>query len=200
MLILSACDRESQTPGTDVAPPVTAPTKPAPVVPSIDGKTSSAITAEDYAARLKRVSSDEFEGRKPGTLGERLTTAWLVDQFIQMGVRPGNKGKWLQTVPMVEARVADQDKVKLSVKAANDASADFGFNTDMVVGSLDNTPTIDLKDSDIVFVGYGVNAPEQNWNDYAGLDVKGKTLIVLVNDPGWGNQDANLFKGRTLTY
>ncbi|MFZ2237561.1 MAG: M28 family metallopeptidase, partial [Dokdonella sp.] len=160
----------------------------------------AAITAEDFAARLKRVSSDEFEGRKPGTLGERLTTAWLVDQFTQMGVKPGNKGEWLQTVPMVDARVNEQDKVKLTVKAANDASADFAFNTDMVVGSLDNTPSIDLENSDIVFVGYGVNAPEQNWNDFAGLDVTGKTLIVLVNDPGWGNQDANLFKGRTLTY
>ncbi len=203
LLVLAACDRAPETPvaeGTSPAPTTAEAAEVAPVVPTIDGKTVAAITAEDYAARLKRVSSDEFEGRKPGTLGERLTTAWLVDQFTQMGVKPGNNGAWLQTVPMVEARVSDQQNVKLTVTAANEASADFAFNTDMVVGSLDNTQDIDLKDSDIVFIGYGVNAPEQNWNDYAGLDVKGKTLIVLVNDPGWGNQDENLFKGRTLTY
>ena len=117
LLLFAACNR-APTPETEVAAPSAAPAKAAPVVPTSDGKTTAAITAEDFAARLKRVSSDEFEGRKPGTLGERLTTAWLIDQFTQMGVKPGNKGEWLQTVPMVEARVNDQDKVKLSVKAA----------------------------------------------------------------------------------
>jgi Zn-dependent M28 family amino/carboxypeptidase len=76
----------------------------------------------------------------------------------------------------------------------------FAYRTDLIVGALDASGAVDIKDSEIVFAGYGVDAPELGWNDYAGLDVKGKTVIVLINDPGWGNQDENLFKGRALTY
>lgn len=198
-LALVACSPQPEA--VAPAPPASAPVAvaPAPVVPTADGQTVAAITAEDFAARLKKVSSDEFEGRRPGTLGERLTTAWIADQFGQIGLKPGNGDSWMQTVPMVETTVRDKDQVRIRTSAAN-GDAEFAFGTDMVIGSLDGSASVDLKNSDVVFIGYGVDAPDQNWNDYADLDVKGKTLIVLVNDPGWGNQDANLFKGRTLTY
>lgn len=101
-------------------------------------------------------------------------------------------------MPITEIDLANRD-VALQVAVGGGAES-FAYKTDMIVGNLSAKPEVVLKDSDVVFVGYGVNAPEQDWNDYAGLDVKGKTVIVLVNDPGWGNQDPSLFKGRTMTY
>ena len=200
-LLLVACqshESASTTAGTSPAPPPRS-AKPAPVVPTADGHTSVDITAADFAARLQKVSSDEFEGRKPGTLGERLTTAWIKDRFQQIGLKPGNRGQWAQTVPMVETTLLDPEQVALDVKtAAGDET--FAYRKDMIVGALDASAEVDIRDSDIVFVGYGVDAPDYQWDDYAGLDVKGKTVIVLVNDPGWGNHDDSLFKGRTLTY
>jgi Zn-dependent M28 family amino/carboxypeptidase len=196
ILCLAACQQESTpTPQTATTPPA----RPTPVVPTADGHTTAAITAEDFAARLKKVSSDEFEGRKPGTLGERMTTAWIKDQFEQMGLKAGNHGSWFQTVPMVETTLNEPDRVALNVKASGGGET-LGYRKDLIIGSLDASATVDIKDSPIVFVGYGVDAPDYQWNDYAGLDVKGKTVIVLVNDPGWGNHDDALFKGRALTY
>jgi len=196
-LLLAACQKEAPPPP---APPVVvAPPKPAPVTPSPEGRYSPAITAEDFAARVKKISSDAFEGRKPGTIGERMTTAWIKDEFEQMGLKPGNKGNWFQTVPMVETTLLDPETVVLDV-ATSGGSDRYAYRSDMIVGALDASPSVELKDSPIVFAGYGVVAPEYQWNDYEGLDVKGKTVVVLVNDPGWGNQDANLFRGKALTY
>ena len=196
VLIIAACGKQEPTP-----PPaqIAAPVKRAPVIPSPEGRTSPDITAEDFAARVQKISGDAFEGRKPGTVGERMTTAWMKDQFEQIGLKPGNKGNWFQTVPMVETTLLEPDAVKLDVTAkAGDER--FAYRTDMIVNSLDASPAVEIANSPMVFVGYGVVAPEQNWNDYAGLDVKGKTVIVLVNDPGWGNHDETLFKGKALTY
>ncbi|MEO7324056.1 MAG: M28 family metallopeptidase [Dokdonella sp.] len=198
VLVLAACQPQGSTPVAQSAAPAL-PAKPAPVVPTADGRTSAAITAEDFAARLKKVSSNEFEGRKPGALGERITTAWIKDQFEQLGLKAGNKGNWFQTVPMVETSVNDADQVTLDVSVGGDRES-FAYRKDLIVGSLNSTAGVDIKDSQIVFAGYGVDAPEYQWNDYAGLDVKGKTVIVLVNDPGWGNHDDSLFKGPALTY
>ena len=201
-LMLTACQQREAAPraaSTAASASPTQPAAPAPVVPTADGHYSPTINAEDFAARLKKVSSDEFEGRKPGTLGERLTTAWIKDQFAQIGLKPGNKGSWFQAVPMVETTLLDPDQVTLDVKTPN-GDESFAYRKDMIIGSLDASPSVDIKDSDLVFVGYGVDAPKYQWNDYAGLDVKGKTVVVLVNDPGWGNHDETLFKGRALTY
>ena len=200
-LLLAACQSQesASTAHNDSPAPPARPAKQAAVVPTADGHYSGDINAENFAARLKKVSSDEFEGRKPGTLGERMTTAWIKDQFRQIGLKPGNQGKWAQTVPMVETTLLDPDQVVLDVKAAGGEET-FAYRKDMIIGSLDASAVVDIKDSDIVFVGYGVDAPDYQWNDYAGLDVKGKTVVVLVNDPGWGNHDDTLFKGRALTY
>ncbi|HVZ23248.1 MAG TPA: M28 family metallopeptidase, partial [Vicinamibacterales bacterium] len=104
-----------------------------------------------------------------------------------------------QTVPMVETTLLEPDAVALDV-SAKDGSERLAYRADMIVNSLDASPSVEIANSPIVFAGYGVVAPEQDWNDYAGLDVKGKTVIVLINDPGWGSHDESLFKGRTLTY
>lgn len=200
VLALAACGKQESAP---TAPPAAvapaAPPKPAPTVPTLEGKTTPAITAEDFASRLQKISGDAFEGRKPGTIGERMTTTWIKDQFQQIGLKPGNGANWIQTVPMVETTLLDADAVTLDV-AAKDGAERLAYRTDMVVNTLDGSPTVDIENSDLVFVGYGVVAPEQNWNDYAGLDVKGKTVVVLVNDPGFYSHDETLFKGRALTY
>jgi Zn-dependent M28 family amino/carboxypeptidase len=116
-----------------------------------------------------------------------------------MGLKPGNKGSYLQSVPMVEVALTDGDKLTLDVAVGGNVEK-FNFRADTIVFSPQGKPETDVKDSDIVFAGYGVVAPEYQWNDYAGLDVKGKTVVVLINDPGWGNHDATLFKGDAMTY
>jgi Zn-dependent M28 family amino/carboxypeptidase len=189
-LTLAAC--------SEAPPPPAAPSTPAAATAPATYKSTFANSGADFAERLKKLSSDEFEGREPGTLGERLTTAYLKDQFERMGLKPGNNGSWFQSVPTVEITLQNTD-LTLAV-AVGGGNETFAYKTDMVVGNLSAKPEVTLKDSELVFVGYGVNAPEQNWNDYAGLDVKGKTVVVLVNDPGFGNNDAELFKGRAMTY
>ena len=191
-LTLAACSESPAPPAAPAAPAAAAPTAPAGYVSTF------ADSGAAFAERLKKLSSDEFEGREPGTLGERLTTAYLKDEFERIGLKPGNNGSWFQSVPTVEITLQNTDtSLDIQVGGANEKLA---YKTDMVVGNLSAKPDVSLKDSALVFVGYGVNAPEQNWNDYAGLDVKGKTVVVLVNDPGFGNNDADLFKGRAMTY
>jgi Zn-dependent M28 family amino/carboxypeptidase len=198
VLSLAACGREEAAPTapTPSPAPVTS-SRPAPVVPTTEGHFSAQIKAEDFAARLQKLASDQFEGRAPGTIGERVTTAYIRDQFERIGLKPGNNGNWTQTVPMVKTELIDPSKVSIEIKGGKD-TLNFGIGSEAVIGTLDGSVDVSLKDSEIIFAGYGVKAPD--WDDYAGLDVKGKTVIVLVNDPGWGNKDPELFKGPTLTY
>ena len=198
-LTLAACGKQEPAPPAQTSTQPAAPPKPAPTVPSAEGHSSPDITAEDFAARIKKISGDAFEGRKPGTIGERMTTAWIKDQFEQAGLKPGNGGNWFQTVPMVETTLQEPEKVTLDV-TTNSGDERFAYRTDMIVNTLDASHDVSIEGSPIVFAGYGVVAPEQNWNDYEGLDVKGKTVVVLVNDPGWGSHDETLFKGKALTY
>ncbi len=157
-----------------------------------------AINAADFATHIKALASDRFGGREPGTEGERLTTDYLITQFKAMGLQPGNQGQWLQEVPAVGTTLTNTDTA-LTV-AVGEQTLSFQYGDQYIAGTLSQKAQVNLDDSDILFVGYGVDAPEYQWNDYAGLDVKGKTVIVLVNDPGWGNHDDSLFKGRAMTY
>jgi Zn-dependent M28 family amino/carboxypeptidase len=159
---------------------------------------SPAIDAGDFAAHVQVLSSDAFGGREPGTQGEKRTTGYLIAQFKRMGLKPGNHGQWLQAVPVVSTELTNTG-VTLDI-AASGKQLPLAYRDDMIVGTLQGKPAVALKDSDVVFVGYGVDAPEDHWNDYKGLDVKGKTVIVLVNDPGFGDSDPALFKGRAMTY
>jgi Zn-dependent M28 family amino/carboxypeptidase len=160
---------------------------------------SPGIIEADVAEHVSVLASDAFEGRAPGSHGEQLTTDYLISQFARIGLQPGNNGSWLQAVPFVKASLLHEGQVKLAIAGRrNHAELDFG--SDMVVGSPMNQPHAAIKDSPVVFVGYGVDAPDQQWNDYAGMDLAGKTVIILVNEPGWRNQDPMLFKGRKLTW
>ncbi len=198
--LLTACSHGADQPpaATTTQAPAPAP-KPEPVKPTRDGHFSPAITAEDFAAFDQRVSSDEFEGRAPATMGERMVTTYLIDQFQRMGLKPGNKDSYLQAVPTIETTVLADAGVDISVSANGNVDK-YNYRDDIIVRTLQGKSSVDLADSDIVFAGYGVVAPEYQWNDFAGVDVKGKTVVVLVNDPGWGNGDATLFKGKAMTY
>ncbi|TCZ79068.1 M28 family metallopeptidase [Lysobacter sp. N42] len=157
----------------------------------------AAIDGADFAAHVRTLASDEFGGRAPGSAGEERTVEYLAAQFGRMGLAPGNQGSWFQTVPMVETTADPATTLTLEVRGKPRTLA---FGTDMVVGTRTAKPQVKLDASQLVFVGYGVNAPERGWNDYAGLDVRGKTVVILVNDPGFHTQDAALFDGKAMTY
>jgi hypothetical protein len=133
----TAADRNSGRQHCAAATPA-APPAPA-ITPTADGHFSPDITIADFAAHVERLASDEFEGRKPGTIGERMTTTYLVDQFQRMGLKPGNKGSYLQSVPMVEVALADGDKVALDVAEGGNVEK-FNFRTDTIVFSPQGKP------------------------------------------------------------
>jgi len=142
---------------------------------------------------IKTLSSDAFEGREPSGVGEKLTTDLLINRFKSLGLLPGNNGSYTQAVPMVSITSSP-------VKGLKIADLDFDFPKNYVASSRKTQKHIELKDSSLVFVGYGINAPEYDWNDYKNVDVKGKTVVVLVNDPGFATQNNQLFEGNTMTY
>ncbi|OOG64492.1 hypothetical protein B0E46_07545 [Rhodanobacter sp. B04] len=160
---------------------------------------SPGITEADVNEHVKVLASAAFEGRAPGSRGEQRTTDYLIRQFQRIGLQPANHGSWLQAVPYVQATLQHADQAKLAIDGGKGKS-ELAFGSDMVVGSPANQAHAEIKDSPIVFVGYGVDEPDQQWNDYAGLDFKGKTVVMLVNDPGWSSEDPMLFKGRELTW
>ncbi len=161
-------------------------------------QTAPDISVDTMKAVTKTLSSDAFEGRAPGSAGETKTLAYLQQQFAKAGLKPGNKGQWLQDVPLVEITAKNVTPLTIS---GGKTPLSFAYGPDMVVGTYRVTPHIDVTNSDVVFAGYGIVAPEKGWNDYAGLDVKGKTVVVLINDPDWQTPEAKgLFNGRAMTY
>lgn len=151
------------------------------------------INETDLREHVKTISSDEFEGRQPTTIGEEKTLDYLTKHFKDMGYAPGNGNSYLQPVELV--RIEADPNVSLNI-----GDEAFEYKKGMVVGTSREQKTVSLKDSELVFVGYGVNAPEYDWNDYAGIDVKGKTVVILVNDPGFANPESGKFQGKTMTY
>ncbi len=147
----------------------------------------------------RTLSDDSFEGRAPASAVEEKTIRYIAGQFAAAGLQPaGENGSWYQRVPLVEITTAPD--AKLQFKAGNE-TIPLAYKSDMVVGTYRVQPKVTLENSDVVFVGYGINAPERGWNDYAGVDVRGKTVIILVNDPDW--QTPSLegpFEGRAMTY
>ena len=156
-----------------------------------------AIDAADFGHHVEVLASDAFEGRGPGTPGGEKTVEYIRDQMQRIGLQPGNDGQWFQDVPMVET-TADEDTALEIEVGGKQETLDFG--DDMVVNTRTGKEHVAIDDSKLVFVGYGVDAPEQDWNDYAGIDVKGKTVVMLVNDPGFHANDASLFEGKRMTY
>jgi Zn-dependent M28 family amino/carboxypeptidase len=158
-----------------------------------DGRPAVAISAAEYERHIVTLASDEFEGRKPGTAGERKTVDYLVAEFKKLGLQPGNRGAWTQEVPIVEITAGTDAELKLG-------DAALAYGKDMVIWTKRVAPEVTLADSPLVFVGHGVVAPEAGWNDYAGVDMRGKTAVILINDPGFATGDEKLFRGRAMTY
>ncbi len=159
------------------------------------------ISVETLKSVTKELSSDAYEGRAPTTAGETKTIDYLVERFAAAGLKPGNKGQWTQDVPIVEITATNVSPFTVT---GGKAPVTFNYRTDIVAGTYRVVPQIALNNSELVFVGYGINAPEKGWNDYAGLDVRGKTVVILVNDPDWQTKEAGaqagLFEGRAMTY
>lgn len=144
-------------------------------------------------ADIKTLSSDKFEGREPSGVGEKLTTDLLIKEFKALGLKPGNGNSYTQAVPMVSI-------TSTPINGLSIADLVFEFPKNYVASSRKTQKNIELKDSELVFVGYGINAPEYDWNDYKHVDVTGKTVVILVNDPGFATQNNQLFEGNTMTY
>jgi Zn-dependent M28 family amino/carboxypeptidase len=156
---------------------------------------TSNLSAASYSSYVKTLASDAFEGRKPFTRSETKTIQYLEQQFKALGLLPGNKGSYFQPVPMVAINTNPSAKMTIT---GPDSNFELEGLTDYVLWTRQTAPSINLNNEELVFAGFGITAPEFNHDDYAGLDVKGKVVVVLVNDPGY--YDAQQFKGKTMTY
>ena len=164
-------------------------------------KTTPDIMGADISARVKAVSDDAFEGRGPGTKNGEAAAAWIADELKAMGVAPANGDSYFQPVPAVSITL-DANGSQLAFTTPKGALVPKFADEAVYWTPQFATPDVKVVNSGLVFVGYGVVAPEYGWDDYAGIDVKGKTVIILINDPG--NEDANpdpkFFKGKAMTY
>ena len=182
---------------TNANAPSTAAAVPAELKPALDS-----IQTNDIMQHTRVLSSDEYEGRGPGTKGEELSVKYLTEQFQRLGLKPGNPdGTYVQKVPLVG--FAAQPTASFS---AGGKKIDLTFPKDYVAVSRRFVPESKVENSDIVFVGYGVVAPEYGWDDYKGVDVRGKTIVMLINDPAVpdgsdpSKLDPKMFKGNAMTY
>lgn len=154
------------------------------------------VSEESIKRYISTLASDEFKGRKPFTEGETKTIAFLEEEIRRIGLHPGNAGSFTQDVPLVE--ISGHPDPKMILEGPQKIELTLG--DDYVAFTQKPEETIMLDSSELVFCGYGIVAPEYNWNDYEGIDMKGKTALILVNDPGLGGDDSTFFKGSTMTY
>ncbi len=155
----------------------------------------TAFNKDTLAADIKVLASDSFQGRRPFTPGETNTIDYLVKAYSGLGLEPGNGNSYTQDVPLVEISPASTPILEVRSPKGSIALKDMN---DFVIWTVKPDSIDAIDKSDMVFAGFGIVAPEYHWNDYAGLDVKGKTVVVMVNDPGF--YDSTLFKGHTMTY
>ncbi len=150
------------------------------------------LSGENLIPHIKTLASDEFEGRLPAGKGGKLTEDYIIKEYQNAGLQPLN-GSYKQEVGLVNIEVTNTPELKVP-------GLFFDFGENFVATTRKVVESIELKDSDLVFVGYGINAPEHKWNDYEGIDMRGKTAVMLINDPGFATQDPTIFNGNTMTY
>ena len=160
--------------------------------------TAVSFPEADYRKHIEVLSSDAFEGRAPGTEGEKKTVEYIEQQFREAGLSPGIGGQYRQAVPLV--RIQPQADSAMRIASAAGKSLDLAVPDEVVAWTRRPVPVSGIDGAGVVFAGYGIVAPEYGWDDYAGLDVRGKLVLVLVNDPGYATGDPKLFNGRTMTY
>ena len=196
VVLVAGCSKGSDAPPPASAAPGASVTSQPSVMPKIDGSL--------ILERIKTISADEYEGRAPGTNGEDLTVKYLEDEFRKLGLQPGNTdGTYVQKVPLVGITAANTQPLTMTKGSVRQT---FKWSDEVVAWSKHVADTAAIKDSDVIFAGYGVTAPEFNWDDFKDVDVKGKTIVVLVNDPQVPDAadpsklDAKLFNGNAMTY
>jgi len=168
-------------------------------VPDAPG-TTPALSLETMQEVTRKLSSDAYEGRAPGTPGEDKTMAYLVEQFAAAGLQPGNAGSWFQDVPLVEITAGNVAPLTVANPAGGEPLS-YEYGPQWVGATYREEERIALADSELVFVGYGIVAPEKGWNDYEGVDMRGKTAVILVNDPDYRSDTTQgTFNGRAMTY
>ena len=155
------------------------------------------INQSTIGHHIEILASDEFLGRMPLTEGETKTVNYLKDEFEKLGLLPGNGDSYFQDVPVVGITGLPSEKMSIS---GPDKEFDFNYFNDFVAFTSKTDNEVSLNNSELVFAGYGIVAPEYSWNDYQGIDWTGKTAVLLVNDPGFGSGDSTLFKGNEMTY
>jgi Zn-dependent M28 family amino/carboxypeptidase len=196
-LLVSGCSRSAEPPADGPVPTAKIPLAS---MPKID----SAPLLE----RIRSLASDEFEGRAPGTPGEERTVQYLTAEFQKLGLKPGNTdGTYIQKVPLVGITGAQaKPLVVIGESRTGKARATFKWRDEVVAWTKHVADGASIESSDLVFVGYGVVAPEYNWDDFKGVDLKGKTMVLLVNDPQVPDPadpsklDARTFNGTAMTY
>ncbi len=159
-------------------------------------RAAEAINGATYRSHVEGLASDELQGRSPGSEGETKTVEYIEKEFLELGLQPAAGGDFRQDVALVE--IAGSAQALSFAKGAGGMA--LGYGDDMVIGTRRAQATASIADSEVVFVGYGINAPDYGWNDYAGIDMRGKTALILVNDPGFVTGDEALFRGRAMTY
>ena len=184
---LGGCTTMTAAPTVTLTGPAAAISGPIPAVPT-----------ETMREVIRTLASDAFEGRAPSTAAEPKVLAEIVSRFKAAGLQPGNHGSWLQDVPTVEISAVNAAPLTVTGGAA---PLSYKLGDDFVINSYRVTPRTRIADSELVFVGYGINAPELGWNDYAGVDMRGKTAVILINDPDYASESQDgTFKGRRMTY
>ena len=165
---------------------------------AVDDEAISKLDTTGLLERISTLASDEFGGRAPMSEGERLTLNYLETQFREMGLKPMFGNSYRQPVPLVSIEADPAIALTISDQEGNVHS--YSYGTEVMLGSPQVAEAISLGRSELIWVGYGIVAPEYNWNDYEGIDVKGKTVVILVNDPGFATQNPELFNGNAMTY
>ncbi|HMB58498.1 MAG TPA: aminopeptidase, partial [Xanthomonadales bacterium] len=188
LTLLAACD----PPSTPIEAPPLEETQ-------VDLSTANPVTdLERIMANIVELSSDEYGGREPMSAGEKLTLDFIETRFREMGLQPMFGDSYLQPVELVSIE-ADPATAKMTFHL-EDTDRLVTHGSEMVISTQRVVPESTVANSDVVFVGYGIVAPEYGWNDYADVDVRGKTVLILVNDPGFATKDPAVFKGNAMTY
>ena len=174
----------------------------APAFAQVDPVKPDSISADTLTAITATLASDQFEGRAPGTPGEDKTIGYLIGRFQALGLEPGGvDGSWVQPVPLLHTQLGKAETFAVTVGGK---TTDWNYPTDAYVSTLQPRDVARIDGAPMVFVGYGVDAPERDWNDFKEHDLKGKVAVFLVNDPDFAAQPgepvAGRFKGRTMTY
>lgn len=196
-LALAGCSPPADETATTATTAATPETQVVAFEPAVR-ETTGDINEADLRYRISTLADDGFEGRAPATSGGTAASQWVADEMARIGLEPGYQGSYFQPVSLLEVTL-DSEQSNFDV-FYNGEPLDLSMGDDIVYWTKLNQPDVSVANSDLVFVGYGVVAPEYDWNDYAGVDVTGKTVVMLVNDPGYANPDSGLFNGNAMTY